>query len=137
MFCNRNRPFQIYINIIAILNPCIIDQNISLSDFHDFIYELFINGSVLFDLLSDFRIRAFVSDIQTEMSIFRMLDRGYIFIKSIDFMIFFQEKFCTALPDPGCCACDQDFHQAKFSFILLRNAVIRTAATAIHRTLSM
>ena len=24
MFCNRNRPFQIYINIIAILNPCII-----------------------------------------------------------------------------------------------------------------
>lgn len=75
MFCNRNRPFQIYINIIAILNPCIIDQNI---------------------YLSDFRIRAFVSDIQTEMSIFRMLDRGYIFIKSIDFMIFFQEKFCTA-----------------------------------------
>ena len=30
MFCNRNRPFQIYINIIAILNPCIIDQNIYL-----------------------------------------------------------------------------------------------------------
>ena len=116
MFCNRNRPFQIYINIIAILNPCIIDQNV---------------------YLSDFRIRAFVSDIQTEMSIFRMLDRGYIFIKSIDFMIFFQEKFCTAFSDPGCCACDQNFHQAKFSFMLLRSAVIRTAATAIHRTLSM
>ena len=90
MFCNRNRPFQIYINIIAILNPCIIDQNV---------------------YLSDFRIRAFVSDIQTEMSIFRMLDRGYIFIKSIDFMIFFQEKFCTAFSDPGCCACDQNFPQ--------------------------
>ena len=55
MFCNRNRSLQIYINIISILNPCVIDQNI---------YR------------SDFRIRAFVSDIQTEMSIFRMLDRG-------------------------------------------------------------
>ena len=91
---------------------------------------------IKFDKMTSHDI-TFVSDIQTEMSIFRMLDRGYIFIKSIDFMIFFQEKFCTALPDPGCCACDQDFHQAKFSFILLRNAVIRTAATAIHRTLSM
>ena len=33
MFCNRNSSFQIYINIITILNPCIIDQNIYLSDF--------------------------------------------------------------------------------------------------------
>ena len=40
MFCNRNRPFQIYINIIAILNPCIIDQNIYLSDFGGVMTEL-------------------------------------------------------------------------------------------------
>ncbi len=61
MFCNIDRTFQIDINIIFVLNPCIVDQN-----FHR----------------GDLRVFLSVTDIQLKVFIHRMIDRCLISIKS-------------------------------------------------------
>ena len=86
---NRDRSFQIDINIILILHTGVVDDDIK---------------------RCQIRILFFVADIETEVGIMLLRNRSFLPVKSGNIKAVFQKFLRNRLPDPGAGSCNKYTH---------------------------